>query len=47
MKKLILIMMASLLLTACGVKNQLSKPDGTTTSRDQNDPSQPPYPIGR
>jgi predicted small lipoprotein YifL len=47
MKKLILIMMASLLLASCGVKNQLTKPDGNTTPRDQPDPSQPPYPIGR
>ncbi len=47
MKKLILIMMASLLLASCGVKNQLAKPDGNTTPKDQSDPSQPPYPIGR
>lgn len=47
MKKLILIVMASLILASCGVKNELTKPNGKTTSRDQNDPSQPPFPIGR
>ena len=47
MKKLILIVMASLILASCGVKNQLIKPDGTATPRDQKDPSQPPYPLGR
>jgi hypothetical protein len=47
MKKLILIAMVSLLATSCGVKNELAKPDGTTTPRNQTDPSRPPYPIGR
>jgi len=47
MKKLILIAMVSLLAVSCGVKNELAKPDGTTTPRDQPDPSRPPYPIGR
>jgi predicted small lipoprotein YifL len=47
MKKLILIAMLSLLAASCGVKNDLAKPDGTTTSRNQPDPSRPPNPIGR
>ena len=47
MKKLILIAMVSLLAASCGVKNELTKPDGTTTPKSQNDPSRPPYPIGR
>lgn len=34
-------------LTACGVKSDLVKPNGQPTARDQNDPSKPPYPIGR
>ena len=32
MKKLILIAMVSLLAASRGVKNELAKPDGTTTS---------------
>ncbi len=45
MKKLLLI--ALLGLAACGVKNDLQKPDGTTTPKNTADPSRPPYPIGR
>lgn len=47
MKKLLLIGLLSLVAASCGVKSELSKPDGTTTSRNQPDPSRPPYPIGR
>ena len=47
MKKLLLIATLSLLAASCGVKNELAKPDGTTTPRSQPDPSRPPYPIGR
>ncbi|HEY4274427.1 MAG TPA: hypothetical protein VGM68_03005 [Rhizomicrobium sp.] len=47
MRKLILITMLSLVAASCGVKNDLAKPDGTTTSRSQPDPSRPPNPIGR
>jgi hypothetical protein len=47
MKKTLLIVMLSLLAASCGVKNELIKPDGTTTPKDQPDPSRPPYPIGR
>jgi predicted small lipoprotein YifL len=47
MKKLILVAMLSLVAASCGVKNDLTKPDGTTTSRNQPDPSRPPNPIGR
>ncbi len=45
MKALLLIALLS--LTACGVKNDLAKPDGTTTPKNTSDPSKPPYPIGR
>ena len=34
-------------VTACGVKNDLAKPSGQTTPRDERDPSKPPYPLGR
>jgi hypothetical protein len=47
MRKLLLIAMLSVLAASCGVKNTLSKPDGTTTPRSEPDPSRPPYPIGR
>jgi len=47
MKKIFLITMLLLLVVFCGVKNELTKPDGTTTPRNQPDPSRPPYPIGR
>jgi hypothetical protein len=47
MKKLFLIALVSLMAASCGVKNELTKPDGTTTPKTQPDPSRPPYPIGR
>lgn len=47
MKKLLLIALLSLMTASCGVKSELSRPDGTTTPRNQPDPSRPPYPIGR
>lgn len=47
MKKLILFAALSLLVTACGVKNDLVKPNGRPAPKDQADPSKPPYPIGR
>ncbi len=47
MKKLIALVALSLLVAACGVKNDLVKPNGQATSKDTPDPSKPPYPIGR
>ena len=47
MKKFLLVALLSLVAASCGVKSELSKPDGTATSRNQPDPSRPPYPIGR
>ena len=46
MKKLLLLLMLAS-LAACGVKNQLVKPDGHATPRSERDPSQPPQPTGR
>ena len=46
MKKLILLAAATLVLMSCGVKNELVKPNGQSTSRDGKNPSQPPYPLG-
>lgn len=47
MKKLFLIALLSLMAASCGVKNELTKPDGTTTPKNQPDPSRPPTAIGR
>ena len=35
------------LLAGCGVKNDLIKPNGQATPKNDPDPSKPPYPIGR
>jgi hypothetical protein len=47
MKHVLIVALLSLLVTACGVKNDLVKPNGQSTSRDEPDPSKPPYPLGR
>ena len=47
MKKLLLLTLLAVTLTACGVKNDLIKPNGQATSKDDHDPSKPPYPLGR
>ena len=47
MKKLLVLVILSLAITACGVKNDLVKPNGQAPSKDENDPSRPPFPLGR
>ena len=47
MRALSLILALALTVQACGVKNRLVPPDGKERPRNQPDPSQPPYPIGR
>jgi hypothetical protein len=47
MRALLVILALALAVQACGVKNQLTPPDGKERPRDQPDPSKPPYPIGR
>jgi len=47
MKKLLLLVLLGLMLTACGVKSDLIKPNGDATPKTENDPSKPPYPLGR
>jgi predicted small lipoprotein YifL len=47
MNRLLLIVALGLAVSACGVKSDLMKPDGTATPKTQNDPSKPPYPLGR
>jgi predicted small lipoprotein YifL len=44
----LLILALTMAVTACGVKNDLAKPNGqSTTTKDEHDPSKPPYPLGR
>ena len=47
MRKLTAVILLALAVASCGVKNDLTKPNGQTTSKDEGDPSRPPYPIGR
>jgi hypothetical protein len=47
MKKFILLAALALVVAGCGVKNDLVKPNGPATPKDQSDPSKPPYPLGR
>lgn len=47
MKHLLSIAALALMVTGCGVKNDLVKPGGQPTTKDQPDPSKPPYPLGR
>ena len=47
MKSVLIVFALSLLVTACGVKNDLVKPNGQATRKDESDPSKPPYPLGR
>ena len=45
--ELLLILILAVAVSACGVKNDLTKPNGQATSKDERDPSKPPYPLGR
>jgi hypothetical protein len=47
MRKTLLVVLLALVAASCGVKSDLAKPDGTLTPKTQNDPSKPPYPLGR
>jgi len=47
MRRLLLIALLAVAVTACGVKNDLMKPNGQATQKDESDPSKPPYPLGR
>ena len=47
MRKLIILATLAVALTGCGVKNDLVKPNGQSTTRDDNNPSKPPNPLGR
>jgi len=45
--RFLLTALIAISLTACGVKSDLVRPDGKTTTKDQHDPSRPPNPIGQ
>jgi len=47
MTRFALIFLASLMLASCGVKSDLSTPDGKPAPSDQHDPSKPPHPLGQ
>ena len=47
MKRAVILFVLALAVAACGVKNDLAKPNGQSTSKDERDPSKPPYPLGR
>jgi hypothetical protein len=47
MKKLLLFVALAFAVTACGVKNDVVKPNGQATPKDEHDPSRPPFPLGR
>ena len=47
MRNLLIFVALALAVTACGVKNDLAKPNGQATSKDERDPSKPPFPLGR
>ncbi len=46
-KALLILLVLSLVTASCGVKNDLTRPNGTTTPKDEPDPSKPPFPVGR
>jgi predicted small lipoprotein YifL len=47
MKRVLLLALLGMMLTGCGVKSDLIKPNGQATPKTENDPSKPPYPLGR
>ena len=46
MRKLLILAALAFAVAACGVKNDLVKPNGQATSKEDHDPSKPPYPLG-
>ena len=47
MTRIASLLALSLLLSACGVKTDLVRPDGKPAPAGQQDPSKPPQPVGR
>jgi len=46
-RRLLMLAVLSLTLTACGVKTDLVMPNGKPTPSNQQDPSKPPHQVGR
>jgi hypothetical protein len=44
--RLLLFIAFAFAVTACGVKNDLVKPNGQAPSKDEHDSSKPPFPLG-
>ncbi len=47
MKRILAIFGIALVLAACGVKSDLTRPNGQPNPPGRDDPSKPPQPIGR
>jgi predicted small lipoprotein YifL len=47
MKRLLVLLGVALVLASCGVKSDLTRPNGRPNPPDSQDPSKPPQPIGR
>lgn len=47
MRRLLILLALPFLLSACGVKSDLVRPNGKPTAKGDKDPSKPPYPLGR
>ena len=47
MRKWVVLAALTVLVAGCGVKNDLIKPNGQSSTKDQPDPSKSPYPLGR
>jgi predicted small lipoprotein YifL len=47
MRTVLIFAALAVILTGCGVKNDLMKPNGQPAHKDEKDPSKPPYPLGR
>ncbi len=47
MRNAILLLVMSALLASCGVKSDLTRPDGQNDKKERPDPSRPPSTLGR
>ena len=47
MSRYLLLVVVVMAVAACGVKNDVVKPNGQTTTKEEHDPAKPPYPLGR
>jgi predicted small lipoprotein YifL len=47
MNRFMLMLMVCVALAACGVKSDLTRPNGNPTPADEQDPSKPQHPLGQ